>query len=192
MRFLNKLVPALLMAALHIGSVPGFAANADTPAGAALPAKAQFASSWGDRLRHGGVAAVVQIGLSIFGAGFVFERFARLRRRHLIPDGLADKARDLETVLIQQSRINSQLQEGLMRSGAGFVGVLEHAERAAARGLGGGFAGAAAIGFRRCGCRGGRGYFRRDGGTAESAEDVGNDVADQSFVHGSHSRKNFG
>ncbi|MFM7273355.1 MAG: hybrid sensor histidine kinase/response regulator, partial [Gammaproteobacteria bacterium] len=29
---------------------------------------------------------------------------------------LADKARDLETVLIQQSRINSQLQEGLMRS----------------------------------------------------------------------------
>ncbi len=29
---------------------------------------------------------------------------------------LAEKTRDLETVLIQQSRINSQLQEGLMRS----------------------------------------------------------------------------
>ena len=54
-----------------------------------------FSASWGDRLKQGGPAAVVQIGLSIFGAGFIFERFARLRRRHLIPDGLADDARKL-------------------------------------------------------------------------------------------------
>jgi biopolymer transport protein ExbB len=38
---------------------------------------------------------VVQIGLSVFGAAFVFERFARLRRKHLVPDGLADEARRL-------------------------------------------------------------------------------------------------
>ena len=66
---------------------------------AALPASkssgSRLAASWGDRLKHGGPAALVQIGLSVFGAGFVFERLFRLRRKNLAPDGLADEARKL-------------------------------------------------------------------------------------------------
>lgn len=54
-----------------------------------------FTTSWGGRLKQGGPAAVVQIALSIFGAGFIFERLARLRRKNLVPDGLADEARQL-------------------------------------------------------------------------------------------------
>ncbi len=64
-----------------------------TPAPAATASR--FATSWGDRLKHGGPAAIVQIGLSVFGAGFVFERLFRLRRKNLAPDGLADEARKL-------------------------------------------------------------------------------------------------
>lgn len=63
--------------------------------GSAPPVKTQFSSSWGERLKHGGPAALVQIGLSVFGAGFVFERFFRLRRKYFTPDGLADEARNL-------------------------------------------------------------------------------------------------
>lgn len=54
-----------------------------------------FTSSWGDRLKQGGPAAIVQIALSIFGAGFIFERIVHLRRKNLAPVGLADKARKL-------------------------------------------------------------------------------------------------
>jgi len=65
----------------------------------AAPAPAQthlpLATSWGDRLKHGGPASVVQIALSVFGAGFIFERLARLRRKNIAPDGLADEARKL-------------------------------------------------------------------------------------------------
>lgn len=64
----------------------------------AAPASAgqsHFSASWSERLKQGGPAAVVQIGLSVFGAGFVFERLARLRRKYLVPDGLADEARKL-------------------------------------------------------------------------------------------------
>ncbi len=63
---------------------------------AAAPLKpSSLATTWGDRLKHGGPAAVAQIALSVFGAGFVFERLARLRRKVLVPDGLADAARAL-------------------------------------------------------------------------------------------------
>lgn len=61
----------------------------------ARPGHSAFTASWGDRLKQGGPAAVVQVALSIFGAGFIFERLARLRRRNLVPDGLADEARRL-------------------------------------------------------------------------------------------------
>jgi len=37
----------------------------------------------------------VLLGLSIFGAGFIFERLFRLRRRYVVPDGLARRARML-------------------------------------------------------------------------------------------------
>lgn len=66
------------------------------PAPASPPAgEKTFTASWGQRLRQGGVAAVVQIALSVFGAAFVFERFYHLRRKNLAPAGLADKARRL-------------------------------------------------------------------------------------------------
>src|SRR5687768_6989040 len=54
-----------------------------------------FTASWGERLKQGGPAAVVQIGLSVFGAAFVFERLFRLRRKNLAPERLADEARKL-------------------------------------------------------------------------------------------------
>jgi biopolymer transport protein ExbB len=71
-----------------------------TPSGtnhlaASAAGTSHFATSWGDRLKHGGPAAVVQIALSVFGAGFIFERLARLRRKYLVPEGLADQARAL-------------------------------------------------------------------------------------------------
>ena len=83
-------VVLLLAAFAGVAAAQGLDANPE-------PARehATFAASWGDRLKQGGPAAVVQIGLSIFGAGFIFERFARLRRKHLVPAGLADEARRL-------------------------------------------------------------------------------------------------
>jgi biopolymer transport protein ExbB len=59
------------------------------------PSHPTFTASWGDRLKQGGPAAVVQIALSVFGAGFIFERLTRLRRKNLVPDGLIDEARKL-------------------------------------------------------------------------------------------------
>ena len=55
----------------------------------------RYTSGWGKKLKQGGTAALVQLGLSVFGAGFIFERLFRLRRKYLVPEGLADKARDL-------------------------------------------------------------------------------------------------
>jgi biopolymer transport protein ExbB len=50
---------------------------------------------WRERLRQGGTTALVQLGLSIFGAGFVFERLFHLRRKLIVPPELADRARAL-------------------------------------------------------------------------------------------------
>jgi biopolymer transport protein ExbB len=55
----------------------------------------RYTSGWGQKLKEGGNTALVQIALSIFGAGFIFERFFRLRRKYLVPEGLADRAREL-------------------------------------------------------------------------------------------------
>lgn len=55
----------------------------------------RFTSSWGQKLKQGGVTALVQIAVSIFGAGFIFERLFRLRRQYINPEGLAAKAREL-------------------------------------------------------------------------------------------------
>jgi len=51
--------------------------------------------SWGEKLKQGGTTAWVQIGLSVFGAGFVFERLFRLRRIYLVPPGLSARAQQL-------------------------------------------------------------------------------------------------
>ena len=89
----NQITLGWLLLALNVGTISAAEASANPAASPMRPPS--FTSSWGDRLKHGGPAAVVQIGLSVFGAAFVFERFARLRRKHLVPDGLADEARKL-------------------------------------------------------------------------------------------------
>lgn len=78
-------------------ALPAFSAGAQAtnPLADPSPTASHLTTSWGDRLKQGGPAAVVQIGLSVFGAGFIFERLARLRRKHLVPDGLAAEARRL-------------------------------------------------------------------------------------------------
>ena len=80
----GTLLSTILLAEAQTNSAPAPAASSS-----------RFATSWGDRLKHGGPAALVQIGLSVFGAGFVFERLFRLRRKNVAPDGLADEARKL-------------------------------------------------------------------------------------------------
>jgi biopolymer transport protein ExbB len=64
------------------------AAQAGASKGIAMP-------SWGEKLRQGGTTAWVQIGMSVFGAGFVFERLFRLRRKYVVPQGLIVRARQL-------------------------------------------------------------------------------------------------
>lgn len=61
----------------------------------APPAKLKYTTGWGQKLKEGGNTALAQIALSVFGAGFIFERMFRLRRKYIIPEGLADRARDL-------------------------------------------------------------------------------------------------
>jgi len=61
----------------------------------AAAANVKYTSGWGQKLKEGGNTALVQIGLSIFGAGFIFERLFRLRRKYVVPAGLADRARAL-------------------------------------------------------------------------------------------------
>lgn len=83
-----------LLLLLCLFTNPGAAQTAPVPS-APAPGHSSLAASWGDRLKHGGPAAIAQIALSVFGAGFVFERLARLRRKNLVPDGLAGQARKL-------------------------------------------------------------------------------------------------
>ncbi|MBI5384983.1 MAG: MotA/TolQ/ExbB proton channel family protein [Verrucomicrobia bacterium] len=66
------------------------AQGTNAPAG-----QVKYTSGWGQKLKEGGTTALVQLGLSVFGAGFIFERFFRLRRRYVVPEGLARRAREL-------------------------------------------------------------------------------------------------
>jgi biopolymer transport protein ExbB len=51
--------------------------------------------SWGDKLKEAGAVGVVQFALSAFGAIFFFERLFGLRRKNLVPTGLAARAAKL-------------------------------------------------------------------------------------------------
>lgn len=90
---LLKFLGTLLLLLCFISPLP--AAETGPPPAASPAATKSLTTSWGERLKQGGVAAVVQIALSVFGAGFVFERFYHLRRKNLAPAGLSDKARKL-------------------------------------------------------------------------------------------------
>jgi biopolymer transport protein ExbB len=50
---------------------------------------------WLAKLRQGGTTALVQLGLSVFGAMFALERFLHLRRKYIVPPGLTGRAREL-------------------------------------------------------------------------------------------------
>lgn len=65
------------------------------PTPAAAPAHALRGKSPLELLREGGNTALVQLFLSVFGAGFAIERFLFLRRRYIAPRGLAAEARRL-------------------------------------------------------------------------------------------------
>lgn len=75
------------------GSTASASTNRQAPADSG---QARYAmSSWGEKLKQGGNTAIIQILVSVFGAGFIFERFARCRRKHIVPEGVTDKARGL-------------------------------------------------------------------------------------------------
>jgi len=83
--------------------------HAQTPAGSptAAPASSQSAApaqpepsahssgSWVELLKHAGTTGVVQIGLSVFGAIFIFERLFNVRRSRIAPKGLTERAKVL-------------------------------------------------------------------------------------------------
>lgn len=82
--------------ALFAGFDPASAATneAAEPTGAEAP-RVVTMPSWGEKLKAAGATGMVQMGLSVFGASFIFERLFRLRRKHIAPQGLSMKAREL-------------------------------------------------------------------------------------------------
>jgi len=71
---------------------------ATPPVAEAKPAEGHAPSGeniWVVRFKQSGPTGVVQLLLSIFGAGFILERFAHLRRANIAPRGLADRAKAL-------------------------------------------------------------------------------------------------
>lgn len=113
-RMLNRpaLVCILLFSLISLGnaqtpappaaaSPPSTSPPATTPPGAATPA-AETSSApphggniWVDRFKQSGKTGIIQLALSIFGAGFILERFARLRRNSISPRGMGEKAKQL-------------------------------------------------------------------------------------------------
>lgn len=86
----------LLLLTLTTATVAAQPSNApDVPNQVAASAPVRITTGWGERLKHGGVTGLLQLGLSVFGAGFVFERLFRLRRKFILPDGLAVRAKQL-------------------------------------------------------------------------------------------------
>lgn len=88
----SRIRPLLCLALLAFGI---FSISAETNPPPAVAPAIRHATAWGDRLKQGGTTGLIQLGMSIFGAGFVFERFFRLRRKFILPDGLAMRAKQL-------------------------------------------------------------------------------------------------
>ena len=72
------------------GVSPGTAVS-----GAAEASREVVSGGWLAKLRQGGPTALVQLGLSVFGAMFALERFLHLRRKYIVPPGLTGRAREL-------------------------------------------------------------------------------------------------
>jgi len=74
-------------------SASPIAKSASAAAGGA--AAVQPRNVWVERFHDAGNTGKIQLGLSIFGLSFAFERFAKLRRARIAPRGLFEKARRL-------------------------------------------------------------------------------------------------
>ena len=90
----NTMLLCLVFAAALAVSV---SAAEEKPAAAADPKSevTHTTSGWMQKLKEGGNTALVQLALSVFGAGFVFERCIRLRRQFIAPKGVTERARAL-------------------------------------------------------------------------------------------------
>lgn len=71
------------------------AASAAEPAAKTAAHQSLRTMSWGDKLKEAGVVGVVQLGMSAFGAIFIFERLFGLRRKNLVRLGLTARAKKL-------------------------------------------------------------------------------------------------
>lgn len=88
--FLVLRLIAMLAVSIQLTSAQSSPPNTTTS-----PTAHRLSTGWGERLKQGGTTGLVQLGLSVFGAGFVFERLFRLRRQFLVPDGLSSRADQL-------------------------------------------------------------------------------------------------
>lgn len=91
---MNPALILILIATFAVSILPASAQSVSVT-NANSPAAAHRSTGWGERLKQGGATGLGQLGLSIFGAGFVFERLFRLRRKFLVPDGLSRRADQL-------------------------------------------------------------------------------------------------
>jgi biopolymer transport protein ExbB len=94
--FFKKTLFPVILATLLLGTVAvSFGAQSPTPPDHPRAGSLQRATVLGERLKQGGNTALVQLALSIFGAGFVFQQLFRLRRKYIVPEGLSARAREL-------------------------------------------------------------------------------------------------
>ena len=81
------------------GANPPASTPSAAPAAPALsapaPGHAAGGNIWLDRFHQSGTTGIVQLLLSVFGAGFILERFVRLRRSKIAPRGMAERAKQL-------------------------------------------------------------------------------------------------
>lgn len=91
----NKLFLNLLLGVWLLISTAAWAAEEQPVPESKMAHKSLKSMSWGDKLKEGGVVGIIQLGLSVFGAVFIFERLVGLRRKNLVPIGLSNRAKKL-------------------------------------------------------------------------------------------------
>ena len=93
---IRSLIFSAVIALLAFASVKAQSPSA-LPEAAAAPSGLHVSkgSVFIDRFHQSGRTGIVQVLLSIFGAGFALERFANLRRSNIAPKGLFERAKRL-------------------------------------------------------------------------------------------------
>ncbi|MBA3709898.1 MAG: MotA/TolQ/ExbB proton channel family protein [Planctomycetes bacterium] len=89
----------LLCISLLLGSAPAQESAAPASAAASAPVKAKTPHGFFATIAHapaklmeGGWTVAIQLLLSVLAGAYAIERFTRLRRKSIVPDGLAEKA----------------------------------------------------------------------------------------------------